>query len=207
MPTFYEILGVTREATTEDIRQAFRRAAKAAHPDRDSGTESAMVRLNEAYETLKDPDRREAYDRTLKPAPYRLPQRPTGLDPFEYRLRVFYPLDQAVSASFSAFHAAIEELAYDLYDDHYLARFGVALEAAEEALAEAHRRLFGDEWPGPLASALNLYRQGLRQADDAVEDFQTFTLNFDSDLLVQGRALLLGAERLLDEARHRLGAG
>lgn len=205
MPTYYEILGVSREATSQDIRTAFRRAAKELHPDRESGTESAMVRLNEAYDTLKDPERRQAYDRTLKPAPYRLPQRPTVLDPFEYRLRVFFPLDQAITEAFAAFHVAIEELAYDIYDDRYIARFGVALEAVEEALAEAHQRLFSAEWPQPLASALNLYRQGLRQADDAIEDFQTFTLNFDSDMLVEGRSLLLWAERMLAEARQALG--
>lgn len=207
MPTYYEILGIAREASHEEVRTAFRRAAKQVHPDRGSGTEAAMVRLNEAYDTLKDPERREAYDRTLEPAAYRLPPRPTVLDPFEYKLRVFHPLDQEVSASFSAFHRAIEELAYDLYDDHYVAAFGVALEAAEEALAEAHLRLFSAEWPGPLTSPLNLYRQGLRQADDAIEDFQTFLLNFDSDMLVEGRSLLLAAERLLDEARPYLLLG
>ncbi|RYG29353.1 MAG: J domain-containing protein, partial [Burkholderiales bacterium] len=64
MPNHYDILGVKHDATTDAIRRAFRRQAKSLHPDKDSGTEAAMVRLNEAYDTLKDPQRRKVYDAT-----------------------------------------------------------------------------------------------------------------------------------------------
>ncbi|MFN3432557.1 MAG: J domain-containing protein [Candidatus Sericytochromatia bacterium] len=209
MANHYDILGVKHDATTDTIRRAFRRQAKALHPDKDSGTEAAMVRLNEAYDTLKDPGRRKAYDATLRPA-YRLPKRPqqpegpVPLDPFEFKARVFYPLDRELVAAMDKLVEAIDELAYDVYDDAYIDAFDLAVAAATAAFARAHRQLFSVPWPGPLASALNLYRQGLRQAEDAVEDFATFSLNYDTDVLVQGRSLLIGAAKLLDEARDHL---
>ncbi len=212
MRSYYEILGVTRDATADDLRRAFRQAALRLHPDRESGGQAEMVRLNEAYDTLKDAGRRAAYDRTLRPTGQRLPDRPpgppaaAGLGPLEFRLRVFVPLDTALVAAMGALDAAVEALAYDIYDDLYVARFADAVAAGEHALAEAHRRLFAAAWPDPLGSALNRYRQGLRQADDAVEDFRAFTETYDSDLLVEGRDLLRWALRMLAEARRQLGA-
>jgi curved DNA-binding protein CbpA len=210
MPTFYEILGVAASANAEDIRRAYRLAAKRLHPDKKAGTEAAMVRLNEAYDTLKDADKRQAYDDSLRPA-YRLPKRPmpTGpapLDPIEFKARVFRPLDRELGIAMQRLVEAIDELAYDVYDDTYINAFDLAVSTAQKAFSLAHQRLFSAEWPGPLANALNLYRQGVRQAEDAVEDFATFSLNFDTDVLVEGRALLLMADRMLDEARGALGA-
>jgi molecular chaperone DnaJ len=62
---YYEILGVTRQATEADLKSAFRKLAKEHHPDRNPGDKSAEQKfkeLNEAYEVLKDPQKRAAYD-------------------------------------------------------------------------------------------------------------------------------------------------
>src|SRR6201997_5206368 len=63
---FYELLGVGRDASPEDIKKAFRKLAMQFHPDRNPGDETAEHRfkeINEAYEVLKDPNKRAAYDR------------------------------------------------------------------------------------------------------------------------------------------------
>lgn len=216
MANHYEILGVARDATTDELRRAYRRAAFRLHPDRAAGGDAAMVRLNEAWDTLKDAGRRAAYDRTLRdpsahPAGRARPRRPAaaspaGLDPLEFKLRVFLPLDAALTKALAALDAAVEELAYDVYDDRHVERFAEAVEAAGEALALAHDRLLGAPWPDALASGLNLYRQAVRQAQDAVEDYAGFVDNYDSDLVVEGRDLLRWAERMLAEARAHLGA-
>lgn len=63
---YYEILGVAKGASDRELKAAFRRLAKECHPDSCNGDHTAEHRfkeLNEAYEALKDPQRRAAYDR------------------------------------------------------------------------------------------------------------------------------------------------
>ncbi|MBI5642187.1 MAG: molecular chaperone DnaJ [Deltaproteobacteria bacterium] len=63
---FYKILGVERGASDEEIKKAYRRLAHEFHPDKHSGDkdkEEKFKLINEAYENLKDPDKRAQYDR------------------------------------------------------------------------------------------------------------------------------------------------
>ncbi|HSX46238.1 MAG TPA: molecular chaperone DnaJ [Candidatus Saccharimonadia bacterium] len=64
MPTkrdYYEVLGVGKDASADEIKKAFRRAAVEHHPDR-GGDETKFKEINEAYEVLKDTDKRKRYD-------------------------------------------------------------------------------------------------------------------------------------------------
>ncbi len=63
---YYEVLGVSRTATREEITQAYRRLALKYHPDRNPGDEEAVRRFkeaSEAFEVLSDPEKRRQYDR------------------------------------------------------------------------------------------------------------------------------------------------
>jgi len=62
---YYEVLGVVRTASADEIRRAYRTLARQHHPDvnREDGAEDRFKEINEAYEALSDGDRRAAYDR------------------------------------------------------------------------------------------------------------------------------------------------
>ena len=62
---YYDILGVPRSASEEDVRKAFRRLALEYHPDRNKsdGAGERFKEINEAYQVLSDPNKRGAYDR------------------------------------------------------------------------------------------------------------------------------------------------
>jgi molecular chaperone DnaJ len=62
---YYDVLGIQRSATEDDIRRAFRKLAFDQHPDRNSdpGAADRFKEINEAYEVLRDSEKRGAYDR------------------------------------------------------------------------------------------------------------------------------------------------
>lgn len=63
---YYEVLGVSRGASAEELKKAYRTKAKELHPDRnqdDPSAEASFKEVNEAYDVLKDADKKAAYDR------------------------------------------------------------------------------------------------------------------------------------------------
>lgn len=63
---YYEVLGLSKGASADEIKKGYRRKAKELHPDRntsDPSAESKFKEANEAYDVLKDPERKAAYDR------------------------------------------------------------------------------------------------------------------------------------------------
>src|SRR5262249_48807530 len=67
----YKVLGVKRDAKADEIKAAWRTMAKAVHPDHNQGDPTATARFAEigrAYETLKDPKKRNLFDTAMRVA-------------------------------------------------------------------------------------------------------------------------------------------
>src|SRR6185503_15248328 len=66
MSDYYSVLGVGKTASDDDIKKAYRKLAMQFHPDRNNGSREAEEKfkgITEAYDVLRDPDKRAAYDR------------------------------------------------------------------------------------------------------------------------------------------------
>jgi len=106
---YYEVLGVAREATANDIKKAFRKLARKYHPDisREPEAERRMQEVNEAYAVLSDPEKRAAYDQlgnSTRPGEEFHP--PPGWDAgFEFSTQGFSP--GAEGSGFSDFFEQI----------------------------------------------------------------------------------------------------
>lgn len=105
---YYEILGVARDATAEDIKKAFRRLARRYHPDvsKEPQAELRMQEINEANTVLSDPEKRAAYDRLGRTYAAGQDFRPPpGWEPgFSFSNQGFSPQD---AAGFSDFFAEL----------------------------------------------------------------------------------------------------
>jgi DnaJ-class molecular chaperone len=82
---YYEILGIDRRAGPAEIRKAYRKLAQLCHPDKSGKEDASRFReIQQAYETLSDPQAREAYDRKLdKGVPIRMQPRRAPADRVE----------------------------------------------------------------------------------------------------------------------------
>jgi molecular chaperone DnaJ len=63
----YQVLKIKRDASPNEIKQAYRSAAKRFHPDISKKKEEKFRQVQEAYETLSDPEKKSVYDRELQP--------------------------------------------------------------------------------------------------------------------------------------------
>jgi len=88
---YYQILGVERGASEEDVQRAYRKLARKYHPDisKEAGAEDRFKEIGEAYEVLKDPEKRQKYDR-FGTAWKQAQQRGGGAPPGWQNVRVEY---------------------------------------------------------------------------------------------------------------------
>jgi DnaJ-class molecular chaperone len=64
--TFYDVLGINKSASEEDIKKAYRKLCLTCHPDK-GGNQEEFVKIQQAYETLSDPEKRRQYDNPSRP--------------------------------------------------------------------------------------------------------------------------------------------
>lgn len=72
---YYLVLGISSEASPEEIKQAYRRKVLELHPDRHGGDAGPFLEVQEAYSVLGDPRQRTAYDRQIAPTRYVMSRR------------------------------------------------------------------------------------------------------------------------------------
>lgn len=98
MSDLYELLGVARDASEDDLKRAYRRQARAHHPDA-GGDEETFKRITHAYQVLSDPQRRARYDRFGDDG---TPSTRGAGDPFGFGGAGFAGFDDVIDAFFGS---------------------------------------------------------------------------------------------------------
>ena len=217
----YAVLGVTSQATAAEIKSAYRQLVKQHHPDA-GGDDERILALNAAWEVLGDRDRREAFDRTLRPGPataargvggtQRRADRAYGRAVAEdaalatWLQRVYAPIDRMLGEVINPFPAQFKALSADPYDDDLMGEFCAYLERSMQKM-ERVTTLF-QSVPTPQSArgfGLSVYHC-LSEVDDALKELERYTMGYVDNYLHDGREMLREAKqrrkRLQDERRR-----
>ncbi|HEY9811024.1 MAG TPA: DnaJ domain-containing protein [Halomicronema sp.] len=214
----YQTLQVSPKATQTEIKQAYRRLAKQFHPDsnQSSASHEHIVSLNAAYEILGDTQNRQSYDRQLfSPTTNRQQRTANAQKHYQQRReteqdtdkqlqqwmrQVYKPVNQKLVSILKPLKSKIEELSADPFDDELLEAFQTYINHCRQLLKGAHQCFGSMPNPRPVAGvAANLY-YCLNQLGDALDELETFTLNYDDHYLHTGQEMFRIAAGLRREA-------
>jgi molecular chaperone DnaJ len=220
-PDPYTLLGVSPQASTAEIKAAYRALVKRHHPDA-GGNDDTILALNAAWEVLRDGDRRRRFDRHRVPNPAERsgPQARAAAPPASpgrgavrdqelahWLQRVHAPIDRLVGQVINSFPAQLRSLSADPYDDCLMEEFCSFLEQCRGRMEKAETLYRSQACPaGAQGFGLSLYHC-LSQVQDAVAELERYTMGYVDSYLHDGREMLREARRrrsLLQEERRRL---
>jgi molecular chaperone DnaJ len=224
----YETLDVSPTASQAEIKQAYRRLAKAFHPDSNQATASheQIALINAAYEILGDPQQREFYDRKLNrsaqmgtavyagvndrqqrtaAAQSRYRRQQTGRESDEqlqqWLQQVYQPVNRMLCQILNPLNDQLDELSADPFDDELLEDFQAYLDDCRDYLQKAQRSFRSMPNPSNVAGvAAHLY-YCLNQVGDGIDELERFTSSYDEHYLHTGQELFRIATGLRREAQ------
>jgi molecular chaperone DnaJ len=106
---YYSILDIHRQAKPAQIKRAYWRAAKKHHPDVSPQDEEKFKEIQEAYETLSDPEKRAAYDRQESEMPVHFARPYRSFRPVDFSHNLFDEIDQLVAGLGDFWRSDIED--------------------------------------------------------------------------------------------------
>ncbi|MBZ8183198.1 J domain-containing protein [Oscillatoria salina] len=221
----YQTLGVSSKATQAEIKAAFRHLAKQCHPDIHSGKSNheRSVKLNAAYEVLRDPQRRRTYDQQIfygysaqtsakrqqrtTEAQNRYRQQCQAEKEEDARLErwwreIYRPVYRLICLIINPLDAQIDDLSADPFDDLLMADFQQYLEDCRYHLNQAQLTFSSQPNPAQVASvAAHLY-YCLDRLEDGINELEWFTNNYDEHYLHTGKELFRIASGLRRQAQY-----
>jgi molecular chaperone DnaJ len=224
----YHTLNVSRAASQDEIKQAYRKLAKLFHPDinRETANHEKIAKVNAAYEVLGDPESRRHYDRQQQyqfhletsgfatesttrqertaSARYHYQQNSQRADELlqQWLNRVYSPVSRLIQEIIQPLQEQIDLLAADPFDDELMGDFQDYLDECRDSLDRAEGTFRSMPNPPSVAGvAASLYRC-LNQINDGIEQFEFFTFNYDDYYLHTGKELFRIATGLRREAQY-----
>jgi len=212
--TYYQILGLNTDASPSDIKRAYRKIAKAQHPDlgHQQKTEEERVRsteemalINEAYSTLADKSKRASYDlyigvTIVLSQPFKFVKNNEDEVREIYLAKVFHPSRTSITRVLQKYNKELRELSLDPFDDELIENFQDYLNEVEAALSKASKLFSSRPVPSSLVPAVTIMRHCIAQASDGLEELNRFCKNYNYDHISMAENLFRIAHDLSRQA-------
>ncbi len=213
---YYQLLQVEVTASTQQIKQAYRRLAKEFHPDsqHQNANHETIVQLNTAYKILSDPQNRSKYDRSqalddqdnyystqvqsrqaknswaenhYRQTKEKYQSQETSQS--QWLSEVYAPIYHMIEQIINPLEDEIEELSGDLFDDELMGVFVEYLEESRRICLQAENTLRSQPNPSLYAGIAAYIYYGLNHINDGIEELERFTMTYEESYLYAGREL------------------
>lgn len=218
---YYHTLQVLPNATSGEIKQAYRRLVKQFHPDSNQadGDREQIIRINAAYEILKDTANRRSYDLQLnaskvqstppansikRDSTSRKRGRAADEQVQTWLQQVYQPVTRLLDSILNSLDEQIDELAADPFDDQLLEGFQDYLKNCRDFLMEAQSIFRSMPNPPIVASAAAHLYYCLNHLGDGLDELNYFPLNYDERYLHVGQELFRIAATLHEDVQSAL---
>ena len=207
----YEELGLKKNATRSEIKSSYRNLVKQHHPDA-GGEKDRFLAIQNAWETLNDPLKKEKYDKSL----FSLNQSSNFNDTnWEEKVNtnkysstikdkevknwinnIYYPSNRFISQIIKPLSQEIKELSADPYDEELMDKFCSYINLSQKKIDKVSKLYNSKSVPNSISSlGLDLYHC-FSQVKDALSELDKYTQGYVDDYLFDGKQMMKEAKRI-----------
>ena len=208
---FYEELGLEKNATKSEIKSSYRSLVKQHHPDA-GGEKERFLAIQNAWETLNDPTKKEKYDRTFFSSStsfdslnknweekFNSEKYTSSIKDKELETwikEIYTPINRLINQIIKPLNSEIKELSADPYDDQLMENFCSYISLSQKKIGKADKIYNKKLVPKSISSlGLDLYHC-FSQVKDALSELDRYTQGYVDDYLFDGKAMIKEAKRI-----------
>ena len=207
----YEELGLKKNATKSEIKSSYRSLVKKHHPDA-GGKKERFLAIQNAWETLNDPVKKEQYDIKISSCSssfdalnenwednFNSKKYDSSIKDKEVQTwikEVYTPINKLISQIIKPLNNEIKELSADPYDDQLMENFCNYISLSQKKIEKVDKIFNKKLVPKPVSAlGLDLYHC-FSQVKDALLEFDRYTQGYVDDYLFDGKEMIKEAKRI-----------
>ena len=207
----YKELGLKENATQSEIKSSYRRLVKQHHPDA-GGEKDRFLAIQDAWETLNDPLKKEQYDKTFfslqQSSNFRNQNWEDNVNTTKYSSKVkdnevknwfkniYSPINRFISQIIKPLSQEIKALSADPYDEELMDNFCRYIALSQKKIEKVDKLYKSISVPNSISSlGLDLYHC-FSQVKDALSELDRYTHGYVDDYLFDGKEMMKEAKRI-----------
>ena len=211
MKNFYDELGIKKNASKNEIKSSYRTLVKKHHPDA-GGEKERFIAIQNAWETLNDPIKKEKYDKQLYALrtfsgelnenweeKFNSKKYHSSIKDKEVETwikEIFTPINRLISQIIKPLNNEIKKLSADPYDDELMDNFSSYIKLSQKKIEKVDKIYNKKLVPNSISAlGLDLYHC-FSQVKDALSELDRYTQGYVDDYLFDGKEMIKEAKRI-----------